>query len=81
MSDFSITVDGRPVPVVAGQSIAAAVWADGGVVLRRTRGRAAPRGMFCGIGVCFDCLVTLNGRAGVRSCLVAAAEGDVVEAG
>lgn len=38
--------------------------------LRRTRTQNAPRGVFCGIGVCFDCLVYVNGQGPLRSCLV-----------
>jgi aerobic-type carbon monoxide dehydrogenase small subunit (CoxS/CutS family) len=29
-----------------------------------------PRGLFCGIGICFDCLVTIDGRPGLRACMV-----------
>jgi aerobic-type carbon monoxide dehydrogenase small subunit (CoxS/CutS family) len=34
--------------------------------------------MNCGIGVCFDCLVTVNGMPGVRACLADARPGDVI---
>ena len=45
---------------------------------RRTRFTGEPRGVFCGIGICFDCLVTVNGRPNRRACLVPAATGDRV---
>ena len=35
--------------------------------------------MFCGIGVCFDCLVTVNGAPKVRACLTPVAEGMIVQ--
>lgn len=70
--------DGEPVSARPGQTIAAALLADGRRVLRRTRIAGAPRGMFCGIGACFDCLVVVNGHPGVRACLVEPAEGDDV---
>jgi aerobic-type carbon monoxide dehydrogenase small subunit (CoxS/CutS family) len=70
--------DGEPVAARPGQTIAAALLADGHRVLRRTRGTGAPRGMFCGIGACFDCLVVVNGRPGVRACLIEPSEGDDV---
>ncbi|GAA2794085.1 (2Fe-2S)-binding protein [Nonomuraea dietziae] len=65
---FEITVDGRPVPVVQGQSVGAAL-ARGGPSpsWRSTRREGRPRGLFCGIGVCFDCLVTVNGRESQRA--------------
>ncbi len=37
--------------------------------LRLTRKTGSPRGLFCGMGVCFDCLVRVDGRVGVRACL------------
>jgi hypothetical protein len=75
---FSIRVDGEPVDVVPGQTIAAALVAAGHLTWRVTRGAGEGRGLFCGIGVCFDCLVTVNGVPSVRACLAAAAPGDVV---
>ena len=77
-SDFTITFDGESVPVRAGQTLAAALIAAGHNALRPTRVGAQPRGVFCGIGVCFDCLVTVNGTRSVRACLVAAQPGDEV---
>jgi hypothetical protein len=76
--DFTISFDGEPVAVAAGQTIAAALIASGRGSWRETRGAAAPRGLFCGIGVCFDCLVTVNGTRSVRACLLTASPGDVV---
>ncbi|MGI5289455.1 (2Fe-2S)-binding protein [Nonomuraea polychroma] len=75
---FSITVDGRSVPVVPGQTIGAALHAAGIRAWRTTRFGARPRGLFCGIGVCFDCLVSVNGQAPERACLAEAAPGDEV---
>ncbi|RSM89565.1 (2Fe-2S)-binding protein [Kibdelosporangium aridum] len=61
-----VTVDGQTVPAQPGQTIAA--------VLHRV-GRAR---VFCGIGVCFDCVVTLNEIPDVRACQRIAADGDDV---
>ncbi|HEY8458505.1 MAG TPA: (2Fe-2S)-binding protein [Actinopolymorphaceae bacterium] len=72
-----ITVDGEPVAVKEGQTVAAALLAAGRRGWRTTRS-GRPRGLFCGIGVCFDCLVTVNGRSAVRACLEPARPGDVV---
>ncbi|MFF7213557.1 (2Fe-2S)-binding protein [Streptomyces sp. NPDC008238] len=75
---FTFTFDGHEVPAQPGQSVAAALWSAGVLSWRTTRVDAAPRGVFCGIGVCFDCLVTVNGRPGVRACVTEAHPGDVV---
>ena len=76
---FIITVDGREVPVVPGQTVGAAMTAAGIRSWRVTRHAGRPRGLFCGIGVCFDCLVTVNGRPSVRACLAEARQGDEVQ--
>ncbi len=74
----SFTVDGRAVPFTAGQSVGAALWAAGVRTVRTTRGAGAPRGVFCGIGVCFDCLAEIDGEPDQRACLTPAAAGMVV---
>lgn len=67
--------DGRPVAFADGQSVGAALWADGVRSWRSTRHAGKPRGIFCGIGVCFDCLVVVDGRADERACVVPARAG------
>ena len=71
-------MDGETWPVPAGSTIAAAFIARGVPGWRRTRLRGEPRGLSCGIGVCFDCLVTVNGTPGVRACLAEVRPGDVI---
>lgn len=78
---MNITVDGRDVTAEEGQTIGAALYASGLRSWRTTRVNARPRGLFCGIGVCFDCLVTVNGQSSVRACLAPAEDGDVITTG
>ncbi|MDT0448405.1 (2Fe-2S)-binding protein [Streptomyces hesseae] len=75
---FAITFDGRAVPALPGQTVAAALWAAGILAWRTTREGGRPRGAFCGIGQCYDCLATVNGRPNRRACLVPARPGDRV---
>ncbi|KRD04696.1 MULTISPECIES: (2Fe-2S)-binding protein [unclassified Streptomyces] len=75
---FTVTFDDREIEALPGQTLAAALWSGGVTAWRTTRGAGRPRGVFCGIGVCFDCLVTVDGRPGLRACLVPAAPGAVV---
>lgn len=58
-----------------GEPIAAALLANGIRTLRRTRHVSAPRGLYCGIGHCFECRVTVDGVDGIRSCLTPITEG------
>ncbi|MEV5163068.1 (2Fe-2S)-binding protein [Streptomyces werraensis] len=73
---FEVTFDGRQVEALPGRTVAAVLWAAGITSWRTTRDGGRPRGVFCGIGVCFDCLVTVNGRPNQRACLVPARPGD-----
>ncbi|WP_078628350.1 (2Fe-2S)-binding protein [Streptomyces sp. NRRL F-2664] len=75
---YAITFDGRELPAHEGQSVAAVLWGAGILAWRTTRGGGAPRGAFCGIGTCYDCLVTVNGLPNQRACLVPARPGDAV---
>ncbi|MFI6876785.1 (2Fe-2S)-binding protein [Streptomyces sp. NPDC050400] len=75
---FTVTFDGRDLDVLPGRTVAAALWAAGITSWRTTRHGGTARGVFCGIGVCFDCLVTVNGRPNQRACLVRAEPGDVI---
>ncbi|HET8594479.1 MAG TPA: (2Fe-2S)-binding protein [Intrasporangium sp.] len=77
-ADRSFEFDGTPVPFRPGQTIGAALVADGRPSWRTTRLAGSPRGIFCGIGVCFDCLVTVDGEPNQRACLVRADAGQVV---
>ncbi|HEX6355838.1 (2Fe-2S)-binding protein [Actinophytocola sp.] len=76
MTTFSF--DGKEIVAAPGQSIGAALIAAGYRSWRTTRHAGAPRGVFCGIGICFDCLVVVNGRPNQRACLTEADAGDEV---
>lgn len=69
---FAIRFDGRRIAAAPGQTVAAALWATGIRSWRTTRTGGTPRGLFCGIGACFDCLVTVDGVPNQRACLVPA---------
>jgi hypothetical protein len=79
--EFEIRVDGVSVPVIPGQTVGAAMHGAGIRSWRTTRFGGRPRGLFCGIGVCFDCLVTVNGSPSLRACLTEARPGDLVTTG
>ena len=73
------TFDGQELHAVEGQTVAAALLAAGRRVWRTTTRCGEPRGLFCGMGVCFDCLVQVDGRPNVRACQTLVAEGMRVE--
>jgi predicted molibdopterin-dependent oxidoreductase YjgC len=77
---LNIEVDGESVSAFAGETVASALLALGRRTFRHT-GHGAPRGLFCGMGVCFDCLVTVDGVENVRACLTPVAEGMIIATG
>jgi predicted molibdopterin-dependent oxidoreductase YjgC len=76
--EIRFTFDGLSMTAGEDQSIAAALIENGILSWRTTRFGDRPRGLFCGIGVCFDCLVTVNGEPNVRACISAVEPGDDV---
>ena len=75
---ISFTFNGDNYEGAQGQSIAAALMASGVRELRTTRFHNEPRLIFCGIGVCFDCVVVVNGVANQRACLVEIQQDDQI---
>ncbi|MFD0671418.1 (2Fe-2S)-binding protein [Cohnella sp. GCM10027633] len=73
--------DGRLIDAREGESIAAALLACGIRTLRVHEQRGTPRGIYCNIGHCMECRVTVDGVAGVRACLTPAEDGRDVGSG
>ena len=72
---IQVMVDGQPILAYEGETVATALLAAGRRTLRHTVPGGAPRGIFCGIGVCFDCLVTVDGCHTVRACVTPVRDG------
>ncbi len=75
---FDFSFEGQPIQAHPGETLGAALTAAGITTFRTTRGQGRPRGLFCGIGICFDCLVVVDGRPNRRACLTPARPGAVV---
>jgi D-hydroxyproline dehydrogenase subunit gamma len=73
------TVDGRAVEALAGDTVAAALLANGITVCRNTPVSGAPRSPYCMMGVCFDCLVTIDDVGNRQGCQVRVAPGMRIE--
>lgn len=67
--DATVLIDGRPVPALRGRTLAAVLRAAGVTATRRNPVTGEPRGAYCGMGVCFECEVRVDGVPGVRACL------------
>ncbi len=69
--------DGKILTGIAGETVAAALAANGVVAFRHTRS-GSRRGLYCGMGACYDCLVTVDGKASQRACLTKIAAGQQI---
>ena len=74
-----IFVDGTAVAAREGDSVSAALLASGRDVRRTTAVSGAPRLPYCMMGVCFDCLVTIDGVGNRQGCLLPVADGMRIE--
>jgi predicted molibdopterin-dependent oxidoreductase YjgC len=67
---IEVTIDGRPTRVRDGDTVAAALIAAGVLASRVSDVSGAPRAPYCMMGVCFECLVTVDGVGNRQGCLV-----------
>jgi len=74
---IEISLDGEVLRGIAGQTLAG-ILISNGVSAWRTDSAGQPRGLFCAIGSCFECLATVNGETDVRLCRRRAQSGDAV---
>jgi glycine/D-amino acid oxidase-like deaminating enzyme/bacterioferritin-associated ferredoxin len=72
-----IIFDGRRLSALEGETISAALHANG-IKSFRTTSKKHARGLYCGMGACFDCIVTVDGRLGIRACMEKVRGGQVV---
>ncbi|KRE24605.1 (2Fe-2S)-binding protein [Bosea sp. Root483D1] len=71
----TIFIDGRPVVAELGESVAAVLLRQQEGWSRTTPVSASPRAPYCMMGVCFECLVEVDGQGSVQSCLTPVANG------
>lgn len=75
----TFTYDGKKLQGYEGEPIAAALKAAGVMVHRYTKKRHEPRGIFCAIGRCTDCVMVVDGVPNVRTCVTPLREGMKVQ--
>ncbi len=77
---IELRVDGRSIVVAHGTTVAAALW-SAGISSCRISLSGEPRGPVCGMGICFECRVTVDGVPHQRACILPCTQGMVVETG
>ena len=77
--EVEIKVDGKIIKAKKGEMIIATLIANGIKINRYTVKKKEPRGIFCGIGQCTDCVMVVNGKPNVRTCVTPVEEGMIIE--
>lgn len=70
-----VFVNGQSVSAFAGDTVAGLLFTIGALKIRRSFNSQLPRGYYCGMGVCWECTVAINGQSGVRACLTEIRDG------
>lgn len=74
-----VQFNGAPLRVTKGLNVAAALLEAGITHFRNTPKTNSPRAPFCMMGVCFDCLMVINGQANSQACMTKVSEGMIIE--
>ena len=76
---IEVTVNGRKVVAYEGELVSTVLQAEGINVFGRKRDTGRPSGIYCGMGVCYECLVTVNGIPNTRACQTYVTDQMVIE--
>lgn len=77
-SQISVTFNGTCYSAIEGDSIASALLANDVRTIRRTRQGDEARGVYCGIGHCYECRLVVDGTPSVRACITLATDGMIL---
>lgn len=72
---FTVRIDDHEFDAFDGETVATILYANRQRTMRYTPRSSRPRGLYCGMGVCFDCLVEIDGQPNVRACTTPASPG------
>jgi len=78
-TEIEIIVDGKSIKAYEGESVAASILATGKRSLRTTSKSYEPRGLYCAIGICFDCVMTIDNIPNIRACQTFVRNGMIIE--
>lgn len=72
---LTVLVNGEPTTAFDGETISTVLLVEGRLGFRRTAQTGEYRGLFCGMGICYDCVVTVDGVHNVRACVTPVRDG------
>ena len=76
---LNVVINNQPAEAYAGETVAAVLLTSGHVSMGPTENTTITGGLYCGMGVCFSCLVTVNGVPYTRACVTPVTEGMAIE--
>jgi len=76
---IKLIFDGKEITAYKGETVLAALIASGYKIMRTNPVSHKPRGAFCGMGICFECTMTIDGIPNTRACMTEVHEGMTVE--
>jgi predicted molibdopterin-dependent oxidoreductase YjgC len=76
---IEVTIDGRKVHAYEGELVSTVLQAEGISTFARKHTTGKPSGVYCGMGVCYECLVTVNGTPNTRACQTFVTDQMVIE--
>ena len=76
---IEVTIDGQKTQAFDGELVSTVLQAEGIVIFSRKHTTGQPCGVYCGMGVCYECLVTINGINNIRACQTFAADQMVIQ--
>jgi predicted molibdopterin-dependent oxidoreductase YjgC len=76
---IEVTIDGQKVHAYEGELVSTVLMAEGISIFARKHTTGRPSGLYCGMGMCYECLVTINGVSNIRACQTFAADQMVIE--
>jgi predicted molibdopterin-dependent oxidoreductase YjgC len=77
--NIEVTINGLKVQAFEGELVSTVLQAEGITTLARKHKTGQPSGLYCGMGICYECLVTINGTSNLRACQTVAADQMVIE--
>lgn len=77
--EIQLIVNGQEIKAYKGETVLAALIASGYKILKTNPVSHEPRGAFCGMGICFECTMTIDGVLNTRACMTEVHEGMTVE--
>ena len=74
-----ININGKDTPARLGDTVLASLLASGHVAMKKSRKLNEPRGPLCGMGVCYECQVSIDGKPNQRACMSEAKDKMVIK--